>query len=412
MLKQADAIQDAFAILLAAQCPRLHLLGISTVHGNASLKNVTKNTAGVLEAIGRRDVPLYSGAAKPFCREVVHAAAIHGESGLGGVTLLPDVEVPVQDKTAVEAMYHALIRTPPNTAWLVSTGALTNVALLFAVHPDLVGHIQGLSIMGGAVGGFFTHAPMGRMRERLQLSQEFYQGFNGTLPDFTDVPALEVAAKLRELGILGPAEKGDEEHVHLLLEQARHSFGNWTPFAEFNIYCDPEAAYALFTNRALASKTTLIPLDLTHQVCADARVLERLRGPGNSGGNGASEGDGGLRAMLTQVVTFFAQTYLNEFGMEAPPLHDPVAVAAVLAPSLFVDNGERFEVFVVTEGDDGMWEHQRTVSERVGQCGRTVVKLLDKGTQGVRIPRTLACVETFWEMLELSVARAEQGVKG
>jgi uridine nucleosidase len=70
--------QDAFAVLLAAQCPRLNLLGISTVHGNASLENTTRNTLSVLEAIKRRDVPVFPGAAKPFCREAVHAASIHG----------------------------------------------------------------------------------------------------------------------------------------------------------------------------------------------------------------------------------------------------------------------------------------------------------------------------------------------
>lgn len=48
---------DAYAILLCAHCPRLNLLGVSTVHGNATLDNVTFNTQCVLEAIGRRDVP-------------------------------------------------------------------------------------------------------------------------------------------------------------------------------------------------------------------------------------------------------------------------------------------------------------------------------------------------------------------
>lgn len=71
-------MKDAFAILLCAQNPRLELLGLSTVHGNASLANTTKNSLSVLEAIGRRDIPVFPGAAKPFCREAVHAVDIHG----------------------------------------------------------------------------------------------------------------------------------------------------------------------------------------------------------------------------------------------------------------------------------------------------------------------------------------------
>ena len=70
--------QDAFAVLLVTQCPRFRILGISTVHGNSSLENTTRNTLSVLEAIGRRDVPVYPGSAKPFCRQVVHAESIHG----------------------------------------------------------------------------------------------------------------------------------------------------------------------------------------------------------------------------------------------------------------------------------------------------------------------------------------------
>ena len=58
-------------------------------------------------------------------------------------------------------MRHALIEQPEGKAWLVATGALTNVALLFATFPELVEHIKGLSIMGGAIGGGFTDAPMG-----------------------------------------------------------------------------------------------------------------------------------------------------------------------------------------------------------------------------------------------------------
>lgn len=70
--------QDAFAILLAAHHPSLDLLGITTVHGNASLENTTTNALRVLEAIGRSDVPVYAGSRKPFCRPAVHAPDIHG----------------------------------------------------------------------------------------------------------------------------------------------------------------------------------------------------------------------------------------------------------------------------------------------------------------------------------------------
>jgi uridine nucleosidase len=88
-----------------------------------------------------------------------------GESGLDGVTLLPQpIEPAATEIGHLEAMYNALITTPPNTAWLVSTGTLTNIGLLFQKYTDLAGHLKGLSIMGGAVGGGFTKAPMGKVK--------------------------------------------------------------------------------------------------------------------------------------------------------------------------------------------------------------------------------------------------------
>lgn len=157
--------KDAFAILLAAHHPNLHLLGVSTVHGNASLEKTTTNTLSILTAIGRPDIPVHPGAARPFCRVAVYAPDIHGATGLDGTTCLPSPAAkPVTKPNAILAMHHALMEQPKGTAWLVATGALSNVALLFATFPALVEHIKGLSIMGGAIGGGFTDAPMGHVR--------------------------------------------------------------------------------------------------------------------------------------------------------------------------------------------------------------------------------------------------------
>lgn len=65
---------------MAAHHPALNLLGISTVHGNVSLEKTTANAGSTLKAIGRIDIPLYPGAARPFCRNAVHASDIHGVS--------------------------------------------------------------------------------------------------------------------------------------------------------------------------------------------------------------------------------------------------------------------------------------------------------------------------------------------
>lgn len=317
------------------------------------MSNTTYNTRAILKAIDREDVSVYAGASKPFCRAPASAPDIHGESGLDGTTHLPEPIVPPRnDVPAILAMYKALIAQPATSAYLVAVGSLTNVALLFATFPDLAEHIAGLSIMGGAVGGEFTDAPMG--------------------------------------AIQGQGER----------------FGNWTPWAEFNIYLDPEAAQAVFSNPVLSSKITLVPLDLTHQMLATPQICESLM-------HGFEQQEGTdkvavVRMLFNQILTFFAKTYADVFGLtEGPPLHDPLAVAACFAPDLFNDDGgERFSVSVVTDGDHGNGELARTSS----QCGRTLVTQLPLGEAGVRIPRSLESL-TIWRMIEIALHQAETSLE-
>jgi uridine nucleosidase len=352
---------DAFAILLAALHPDVKLLGISTVFGNAPLSHTTINTLAILKAIGlEKDIPVYAGSSQPFCRPVALAPDIHGESGLDGTSCLPIPDTkPRSDDSAVGAMFKALSNEEAGTPWLVCTGALTNAALMFAVHPEMAAHIAGLTHMGGAIGDGFTDAPMGVL-------------------------------------------KGHSE------EDQAGRFGNWTPFAEFNVYIDPESARAIFNNPVIAAKTTICPLDLTHQLLATETVQQDLlHGHQMSNGDGARKGKGPsqVRKLFVEILTFFAQTYADVFGLiEGPPLHDPLAVASAFIPGIFEDNGgERFEIEVVTEGAHGSSEDVR---EGGSQCGRTVATVLGEGRQGVRIPRSVDRVK-MWRMIDECLARAE-----
>ena len=66
-------------------------------------------------------------------------------------------------------MRDALLSQPKDTAWVVATGTLTNVAILFATFPEVAEHVRGVSIMGGAVGGGFSSVPISQNKE---MSQE------------------------------------------------------------------------------------------------------------------------------------------------------------------------------------------------------------------------------------------------
>ena len=92
-----------------------------------------------------------------------------------------------------------------------------------------------------------------------------------------------------------------------------------------------------------------------------------------------------------------------------------MAVAAVLAgsgvheiPFYYFDaragegarKDERYEVKVITEGT-----HEE--AHAGAQTGRTIVKLLEPGVPGVRIPRGLD-IDMFWREIEQCCSRADE----
>ncbi|GAM84912.1 hypothetical protein ANO11243_029140 [Dothideomycetidae sp. 11243] len=253
----------------------------------------------------------------------------------------------------MQAAYEALMSTPPGTAYVVATGTLTNMGVLFTAYPKLASHIKGLHIMGGAIGSSFTPAPMGVISNDSGTSRE-------------------------------------------------ERFGNWSKYAEFNIYCDPEAAQSLFTNPELKTKIMLVPLDLSHLFLATRQVQEALL-------HGFDQEQrvqvSTVRQLFNEILTFFAQTYADVFGLvQGPPLHDVLPVLAIMAPNIFDDHGgERFDVDVVIDGAHGTEGIARTES-RVGQ---TVVKTITEGSSGVRIPRNLN-TDVAWRMIDLCLDLAEQ----
>ena len=197
----------------------------------AQTRKTTLNASALLTAFSRTDIPVHPGAAKPSVREAaMHAPAIHGESGIDGTDLLPRRPAAgvLRETDAVHAMAEALLSAEESPVpgegrpWLVATGALTNVAELVGRHPEVVHRLGGLSIMGGALGGGYTDAVLGKV---------------------------------------GGVER----------------FGNWTQWAEFNIVIDAEAAEFIFSNKELAAKTTLIPLDVCGRPPPQGILLRRFR---------------------------------------------------------------------------------------------------------------------------------------
>jgi inosine-uridine nucleoside N-ribohydrolase len=141
---------DAIALLLALASPELRLLGVTTVSGNQTVEKTTANAIRVLDHLGRHEIPVAAGAARPLVRERRVAAHVHGETGLDG----PDLPPPSREPDPAHAIdwIAAVVASNPDPVTLVPTGPLTNVALFLARYPDLGARLERIVLMGGAYG--------------------------------------------------------------------------------------------------------------------------------------------------------------------------------------------------------------------------------------------------------------------
>lgn len=141
-------LDDALALLLAHGDPDVELVGVTTVGGNVSLENTTRNALQLREYLGFATVPIAAGAPGPLERETEDASHVHGETGLGSV-VLPDAVLPVEGMSAVSLIIET-VRAAPGEIHLVATGPLTNIALALRAEPRIAQWAASFTIMGGS----------------------------------------------------------------------------------------------------------------------------------------------------------------------------------------------------------------------------------------------------------------------
>ncbi len=126
------------------------------------------------------------------------------------------------------------------------------------------------------------------------------------------------------------------------------SFGNWTPAAEFNIWCDPEAAAVVLGSGVTPIR--MVGLNVTHQVLIGSEETERIRLI-----------SGSLATFVADLYEFFRTAYEDHFfARSLAPLHDPCALLAVTHPDLF----EFEDRHVVIDPSDGPSRGATVVDER------------------------------------------------
>jgi inosine-uridine nucleoside N-ribohydrolase len=126
--------------------------------------------------------------------------------------------------------------------------------------------------------------------------------------------------------------------------------GNITPAAEFNCFVDPEAAAAVFASRI---PITMIGLDVTHKALFTRAHAERLRGVGRAG------------RFVAELSDFFQRFHEESYGFDGSPIHDAMAVAHVVDPTLVTARHANVAVETSSRFCDG-----RTVVDLRGVTGR------------------------------------------
>ena len=178
---------------------------------------------------------------------------------------------------------------------------------------------------------------------------------------------VEASAEPVTLVPLGPLTNvatflGEHQHLkenvsRIVLMGGSVGPGNTTPAAEFNIYVDPEAACIVFGS---GLPVTMVGLDVTREATAGPEEVRCLRNLGRVG------------EVAAELVTVCAGKYRRVCRSGGLPIHDAVAVAAVVEPETIKTRSMRVEIECqseLTRGEtvcdvNGVWD--KTPNAEVG----------------------------------------------
>ncbi|KAK1288878.1 Uridine nucleosidase 1 [Acorus calamus] len=142
-------IDDSMAILMAFQSPQLEVLGLTTIFGNLSTEDATRNALLLCEIAGCHDVPVVEGSHEPLKGGKPHVADfVHGSDGLGN-TYLPPPKGKKSEKSASEFLVEKVSQYPGEVS-ILALGPLTNLALAIKRDASFVSKVKRVVVLGGA----------------------------------------------------------------------------------------------------------------------------------------------------------------------------------------------------------------------------------------------------------------------
>jgi inosine-uridine nucleoside N-ribohydrolase len=252
-------IDDAIAIIVALQSIDIEVLGISTVNGNIDSGSGALNTLRILHALGKSNIPVLQGATKPIIkRRIVRPEHFHGKGGLGGLQLDLPKDNKILSKVQLPDFIEATLKNyKKGEVSIIATGPLTNIARLF-------------------------------------MNKNSYS----------------IMKNLGEISIMGGAFRS-----HNII------FDSFTKYADFNFYCDPEAA-KIVINQNVNVNRKFVGLDVTtNPLCAvGPELIRKIKN---------------IKCTTSRIKIIATLLDFAISTRKSCHLHDVFAVAMLEKPSLF-----------------------------------------------------------------------------
>lgn len=139
-------LDDAVALILAHKVEDIDVLGLTTIVGNASVENTSRNALNILDTIGW-NIPVIKGANQPIGRE---RKLPNKRKGLGHV-VLQESERELYNINAVDFIYNEALKHNGQLE-ILAIGPMTNIANTLLKYPDIKKLIKSITFMGGATG--------------------------------------------------------------------------------------------------------------------------------------------------------------------------------------------------------------------------------------------------------------------
>jgi inosine-uridine nucleoside N-ribohydrolase len=260
ILDTDPGLDDALALFLALASPEIQLEAITTVSGNVHVDLTTRNALALLELTGRTTIPVARGCDRPIIRQPVVADYVHGQNGLGGISL-PEPQLQPVKQHAVDLIIETIMAAPREIT-LVPIGPLTNIAMALRKEPGIAEYAREVVIMGGALrvpGNVTPEAEFNIFADPHAAHMVFHAGWPIRLV------SLDVTQKtlLQREQVQGLASNGNPITLIILqlVENFLNSFGLPRGITAFQMH-DPLCLFAAFQPEIITWEPAYVDVEI------------------------------------------------------------------------------------------------------------------------------------------------------